>query len=315
MERVMISIVTPCYNEEENIAEVAAQVRSIMESLPEYTYEHIFIDNASTDQTVDKLKLEAEKDNSIKIIVNSRNFGYIRSSMYGIYQATGDAVILIVADLQDPPKMIIEFIKKWEEGNDAVVGTKITSEENKWMFSIRGAYYKLLSKVSENQTIDHFTGFGLYDKKIISAIKSINDPYPFFRGLLSEVGYKVSKVEYNQPIRKKGKTKYNFYRLYDIGVLGIISNSKVPLRLAVFGGAISSAFSLLVGLGYFIMKIINWNTMELGIAPLLILSSLMFSVTLLFLGIIGEYVGAIYTQSQNRPLVFEQERVNFRDKS
>jgi len=315
MERVMISIVTPCYNEEENIAEVAAQVRSIMESLPEYTYEHIFIDNASTDQTVDKLKLEAEKDNSIKIIVNSRNFGYIRSSMYGIYQATGDAVILIVADLQDPPKMIIEFIKKWEEGNDAVVGTKITSEENKWMFSIRGAYYKLLSRVSENQTIDHFTGFGLYDKKIISAIKSINDPYPFFRGLLSEVGYKVSKVEYNQPIRKKGKTKYNFYRLYDIGVLGIISNSKVPLRLAVFGGAISSAFSLLVGLGYFIMKIINWNTMELGIAPLLILSSLMFSVTLLFLGIIGEYVGAIYTQSQNRPLVFEQERVNFRDKS
>jgi len=315
MERVMISIVTPCYNEEENIAEVAAQVRSIMESLPEYTYEHIFIDNASTDQTVDKLKLEAEKDNSIKIIVNSRNFGYIRSSMYGIYQATGDAVILIVADLQDPPKMIIEFIKKWEEGNDAVVGTKITSEENKWMFSIRGAYYKLLSKVSENQTIDHFTGFGLYDKKIISAIKSINDPYPFFRGLLSEVGYKVSKVEYNQPIRKKGKTKYNFYRLYDIGVLGIISNSKVPLRLAVFGGAISSAFSLLVGLGYFIMKIINWNSMELGIAPLLILSSLMFSVTLLFLGIIGEYVGAIYTQSQNRPLVFEQERVNFRDKS
>jgi len=315
MERVMISIVTPCYNEEENIAEVAAQVRSIMESLPEYTYEHIFIDNASTDQTVDKLKLEAEKDNSIKIIVNSRNFGYIRSSMYGIYQATGDAVILIVADLQDPPKMIIEFIKKWEEGNDAVVGTKITSEENKWMFSIRGAYYKLLSRVSENQTIDHFTGFGLYDKKIISAIKSINDPYPFFRGLLSEVGYKVSKVEYNQPIRKKGKTKYNFYRLYDIGVLGIISNSKVPLRLAVFGGAISSAFSLLVGLGYFIMKIINWNSMELGIAPLLILSSLMFSVTLLFLGIIGEYVGAIYTQSQNRPLVFEQERVNFRDKS
>jgi len=315
MERVMISIVTPCYNEEENIAEVAAQVRSIMESLPEYTYEHIFIDNASTDQTVDKLKLEAEKDNNIKIIVNSRNFGYIRSSMYGIYQATGDAVILIVADLQDPPKMIIEFIKKWEEGNDAVVGTKITSEENKWMFSIRGAYYKLLSRVSENQTIDHFTGFGLYDKKIISAIKSINDPYPFFRGLLSEVGYKVSKVEYNQPIRKKGKTKYNFYRLYDIGVLGIISNSKVPLRLAVFGGAISSAFSLLVGLGYFIMKIINWNTMELGIAPLLILSSLMFSVTLLFLGIIGEYVGAIYTQSQNRPLVFEQERVNFRDKS
>jgi len=315
MERVMISIVTPCYNEEENIAEVAAQVRSIMKSLPEYTYEHIFIDNASTDQTVDKLKLEAEKDNSIKIIVNSRNFGYIRSSMYGIYQATGDAVILIVADLQDPPKMIIEFIKKWEEGNDAVVGTKITSEENKWMFSIRGAYYKLLSKVSENQTIDHFTGFGLYDKKIISAIKSINDPYPFFRGLLSEVGYKVSKVEYNQPIRKKGKTKYNFYRLYDIGVLGIISNSKVPLRLAVFGGAISSAFSLLVGLGYFIMKIINWNSMELGIAPLLILSSLMFSVTLLFLGIIGEYVGAIYTQSQNRPLVFEQERVNFRDKS
>jgi len=312
MERDIISIVTPCYNEEDNITEVIFQVRQVMESLPEYGYEHIFIDNDSTDQTVHKLKLEAEKDSHIKIIVNSRNFGYIRSSMYGMYQATGDAVILIVADLQDPPDMIKVFIKKWEEGNDAVIGSKTSSEENKWMYRIRSLYYKILSIMSENPTVQHFTGFGLYDKKVISAIKSINDPYPFFRGLLFEVGYKVCKLEYNQPVRKKGKTKYNFYKLYDIGILGVINNSKVPLRIAVFLGAVSSIFSFLVGLGYFFIKIAYWDSMELGIAPLIILSSLMFSVMLFFLGIIGEYIGAIYTQILDRPLVFEKEKINFK---
>lgn len=313
MERDMISIVTPCYNEEDNITEIIVQIRQVMQSLPGYRYEHIFIDNASSDKTVDKLKSEAKIDNNIKIIVNSRNFGYIRSSMYGIYQATGDAIILIVADLQDPPEMIEEFVAKWKEGNDAVIGVKTTSDENKWMYKVRGSYYRVLSKMSENPVVEHFTGFGLYDKKVISAIKSINDPYPFFRGLLSEVGFKVSRLEYNQPSRQRGSTKYNFYKLYDIGILGIISNSKIPLRFAVFAGAAFSIFSLLVGLGYFIVKMAYWDSMEVGIAPLIIMSSLMFSVMLLFLGIIGEYIGAIYTQILDRPLVFEQEKINFKE--
>jgi polyisoprenyl-phosphate glycosyltransferase len=313
MERDMISIVTPCYNEEDNITEIIVQIRQVMQSLPGYRYEHIFIDNASSDKTVDKLKSEAKIDNNIKIIVNSRNFGYIRSSMYGMYQATGDAIILIVADLQDPPEMIEEFVAKWKEGNDAVIGVKTTSDENKWMYKVRSTYYKMLSKMSENPTIEHFTGFGLYDKKVISAIKLINDPYPFFRGLLSEVGFKIYKVEYNQPSRTKGVTKYNFYTLYDIGILGIISNSKAPLRFAVFAGAAFSVFSALVGLGYFFVKIIYWDSMEVGIAPLIIMSSLMFSVMLLFMGILGEYIGAIYTQILDRPLAFEQERINFKE--
>jgi glycosyltransferase involved in cell wall biosynthesis len=312
MERDMISIVTPCYNEEDNITEIIVQIRQVMQSLPGYRYEHIFIDNASSDKTVDKLKSEAKIDNNIKIIVNSRNFGYIRSSMYGMYQATGDAIILIVADLQDPPEMIEEFVAKWKEGNDAVIGVKTTSDENKWMYKVRSTYYKMLSKMSENPTIEHFTGFGLYDKKVISAIKLINDPYPFFRGLLSEVGFKIYKVEYNQPSRTKGVTKYNFYTLYDIGILGIISNSKAPLRFAVFAGVAFSVFSALVGLGYFFVKIIYWDSMEVGIAPLIIMSSLMFSVMLLFMGILGEYIGAIYTQILDRPLAFEQERINFK---
>ncbi len=216
MERKIISIVTPCYNEEDNVGEIIRQIRSVMQSLSKYEYEHIFIDNASEDKTVELLKVEAEKDKRIKVIVNSRNFGYIRSSVYGMFQATGDAVILVLADLQDPPEMINKFVEKWSDGNDAVIGVKTSSDENKWMYKIRSLYYKVLSKMSENPTIEHFTGFGLYDKKVISAIKLINDPYPFFRGLLSEVGCKICKIEYNQPARKKGVTKYNFYTLYDI---------------------------------------------------------------------------------------------------
>jgi glycosyltransferase involved in cell wall biosynthesis len=307
-----ISIVTACYNEEENVEEVYKQVKAQMDKFSsKYSYEHIFIDNASEDKTVDILKSIAKNDKNVKIIVNSRNFGHIKSPTYALFQATGDAVISVVADLQDPPEMIPEFIQKWEEGNDIVLAVKKDSEENRLMFKVRELYYNLLSRLSEVRVFKNSTGFGLFDRKVMDALKTIEDPYPFFRGMLGEVGYEVATIPYNQPVRIKGITKNNFYSLYDMGMLGIINNSKVPLRMAIFMGVIFGVLSLLIGLGYFITKLIYWDTMSLGMAPLLIMSSFMFSIILFFIGIIGEYIGAIYTQVLKRPLVFEKERINF----
>ena len=307
-----ISIVTACYNEEENVIELINRVRKIMEShSSKYDYEHIFIDNASEDKTVDLLKSEANLDRRIKIIVNSRNFGHVRSPSYALLQAEGDAVISLVADLQDPPEMITDFLEKWEDGNDIVIAVKAKTEETGFMSIVRSIYYRVLHKLSEVRTFKNFTGFGLFDKKVILALRQMSDPYPFFRGMLAEVGYKVYELPYNQPGRVRGITKNNFYSLYDMGVLGIISNSKIPLRLAIFIGAISATLSFLVGLVYLVLKLIYWNEMSIGIAPLMIIVSFMLSILLFFLGLIGEYVGAIYTQVLNRPLVFVKERVNF----
>lgn len=307
-----ISIVTACYNEEENVEELYRQVKNVMNTqVSQYTYEHIFIDNASEDSTVAILKKIATEDKNVKIIVNSRNFGHIKSPTHGLFQATGDAIISVVADLQDPPELIPVFIQHWEDGFDIVLAQKKESEEHGLMFKIRELYYDLLHKVSEVKTFKNVTGFGLYDKKVMDSIKSMKDPYPFFRGMLAEVGFNVKQIPYNQPVRVRGITKNNFYTLYDMGILGIISNSKVPLRLAIFLGAFFGIVSFLVGIGYLIAKLIWWNSMSLGMAPLLIMSSFMFSITLFFIGLIGEYIGAIYTQVLNRPLVFEKERINF----
>ena len=307
-----ISIVTACYNEEENVIELINRVRKVMEfHSTKYDYEHIFIDNASEDTTVELLKSEANRDGRIKIIVNSRNFGHVRSPSYALLQAEGDAIISLVADLQDPPEMITDFLEKWEDGNDIVIAVKIKTEETGFMSIVRSVYYSVLHKLSEVRTFKNFTGFGLFDKKVILALRQMSDPYPFFRGMLAEVGYKVYELPYNQPGRVRGITKNNFYSLYDMGVLGIISNSKIPLRLAIFIGAISATLSFLVGLVYLVLKLIYWNEMSIGIAPLMIIVSFMLSILLFFLGLIGEYVGAIYTQVLNRPLVFVKERVNF----
>lgn len=307
-----ISIVTACYNEQENVIELINRVKKVMKPhLSRYNYEHIFIDNASDDKTVDLIKAEAASDRKIKIIVNSRNFGHIRSPTYALLQAEGDAVISLAADLQDPPEMITNFLEKWEDGNDIVMAVKITTDETGLMPLVRIAYYKVLQKLAEVRVVQNFTGFGLFDKKVISALRQINDPYPFFRGLLAEVGYKIYELPYHQPNRSRGVTKNNFYSLYDMGVLGIISNSKVPLRLAILIGALSAVLSFLIGFIYLGLKVIYWNEMIIGIAPLVILISFMLSIILLFLGLIGEYIGAIYTQVLNRPLVFEKERINF----
>jgi polyisoprenyl-phosphate glycosyltransferase len=307
-----ISIVTGCYNESENVNELIRRVKLAMEPyLAKYDYEYIFIDNASEDNTVELLKIQADQDQRIKIIVNSRNFGHIRSPSYGVFQADGDAVIYIVADLQDPPEMIGEFIDKWEEGNDIVIAVKQDTEESNLMSVVRGLYYKILHKLSEVTTFKDFSGYGLFDKKVIFALRQMKDSYPFFRGMLAEAGYQVYKIPYNQPNRVRGLTKNNFYSLYDIGVLGIISTSKIPLRLMIFIGLFCSVLSFLAGLSYFILKLVYWSEMTLGIAPLVIGVFFILSILLFFLGVIGEYVGAIYTQVLNRPLVFVKERVNF----
>ena len=308
----LISIVTACFNVEESVEKLYESVKEVMlKKLDDYKYEHIFIDNASTDKTVNILKQIAQKDKNVKLIINSRNYGHLRSPVHGMFQASGDAIILIVADLQDPPEMIPQFIEKWEESNDIVLAIKESSEEGRAMFSIRTLYYKTLSRLSEIEIFQNFTGFGLYDKKVMDAIKQLNDPYPFFRGMVAEVGFKVSKINYSQPVRQHGITKNNFYSLYDTAMLGIISHSKIPLRLAIFIGFIFGALSLIIGLVYFFSKLLYWDTMTLGFAPLIIMSSFMFSIMLFFIGIVGEYIGAIYTQALDRPLVFEKERVNF----
>ena len=307
-----ITILTPCFNEEGNVKKLYEEVKKVMnESLADYEYNHLFVDNCSSDNTLAILKEIASIDKNVKIIVNSRNFGYERSFFNGLLASNEDALIPMVADLQDPPEMIVKLVKKWEEGFDSVLAIKSNSDENKIMHRIRKLYYNILSSLSEIKLYKNFTGFGLYSRKVVNEIKKIKDPYPFFRGIVCEVGYKIATVEYHKPRRFKNISKYNFYQLYDLAILGILSNSKIPLRIAVFIGALSSLFSFLIGLGYFFAKLFFWDEIHLGIAPIIILASFMFSVLLLFLGIIGEYIGAIYTQSLNRPLVHEKERINF----
>lgn len=306
-----ISIVTPCYNEEENVRELYTQVKSVFSEMPGYIYDHIFIDNASTDNTVAILKEIAKDDQNAKIIVNSRNFGHIRSPYHALLQADGDAVILLVADLQDPPGMIKDFIAKWQEGFKVVLGVKAESYESKAMFAIRKMYYNFINRISEIELTKNNTGFGLYDKQIISILKEIDDPYPYFRGLISDIGFESYRIEYTQPVRKRGITKNNFYTLYDIAMLGITNHSKIPLRLAAMLGFTMSALSLFVAVVYLLAKLFFWNYFSLGTAPLIIGLFLFSSVQLFFIGIIGEYIGSIHTQVLNRPLVVEKERINF----
>ena len=295
----------------ENVREVYEQVRREIEKLPDYTYEHIFIDNASTDQTVAILKEMAAVDKRVKVIVNTRNFGHIRSPYHALLQAKGEAVICIVADLQDPPELIGKFLKKWEEGYKVVVGIKAGSDEAKPMYALRKLYYNTISKLSEVRLIKNFTGFGLYDQQVVELLRTIHDPYPYFRGLICDLGFAMAEINYVQPIRKHGITKNNFYTLYDIAMLGLTNHSKVPLRLATMLGFATSIVSLLIGLAYLIYKLLFWQQFTLGLAPLVIGLFFFASVQLIFLGIVGEYVGAIHTQVLKRPLVIEKERINF----
>jgi glycosyltransferase involved in cell wall biosynthesis len=306
-----ISIMTPCFNEEANVLNLYNQVREVMATLARYPYEHIFIDNASTDNTVAVLRHIAAEDPNVKIIVNARNFGHIRSPMHAFLQARGDAVIAIVADLQDPPSMIADFIAAWEAGAYCVLGIKRTSEEHSLMFWLRKQYYRLADRLSSIRTIQNFTGFGLYDRKVVELVRSFDDPYPYFRGMIAEIGLPTVQLPYDQPARRFGITKNNWYTLYDIGMLGIINHSKVPLRLAVFAGFLGAALSFLIALGYLAAKLVFWYTFTVGVAPMIIGLFFLQSIMLVFLGVMGEYVGAIYTQLQHRPYAVELDRLNF----
>ncbi|NQT57493.1 MAG: glycosyltransferase family 2 protein [Bacteroidetes bacterium] len=306
-----ISILTACYNEEENVEELIGRVKEEFSRLPQYDYEHIFIDNASQDKTVEILKRIALEDKHIKIIVNLRNFGHIRSPFYGLMQGSGDAVISVVADLQDPPEMIPLMINKWEQGSKIVVGVKKTSKENPVMYKIRSLYYNLLYKFSDVKQIRHFTGFGLFDKSFMDILRQLDEPYPYFRGLVAEYGFEIVELEYQQPKRLHGKTKNNFFTLYDMAMNGFVNHTIIPLRMATFTGFLIGFLSLCSAIYYAVYKFLNWNSFDLGLAPLIIGLFFFSAVQLIFIGLIGEYVGAIYTQVKNRPLVIEKERINY----
>jgi len=307
----LISIVTPCYNEEANVEILHNEIVEAISEIPEYDFEHIYIDNASTDQTLPILRKLATNDKRVKVIVNSRNFGHIRSPFHGLLQARGDAVIGMASDLQDPPSMIKEFVGKWEEGFKVVMGVKTHSKEPKFIYMLRTLYYKSLAKISDVQLVENFTGFGCYDQQVIEILRQMNDPYPYFRGLIADIGFPTAKIEFTQPKRKRGKTKNNFYTLFDMAMLGFTNNSKVPLRLATMFGFLSAMISFLIGIFYLIYKLVNWQNFQLGSAPIIIGLFFFGAIQLLFLGIIGEYIGAIYTQVLHRPLVIEKERINF----
>ncbi len=306
-----ISIVTPCYNEQDNVLNLYTEVRDVMAGIGKYKYEHIFIDNHSQDATVAILKQIAAQDPVVKVIVNSRNFGHIRSPIHALFQAKGDAVLGIVADLQDPPPMIADLIREWENGAYCVLGIKRTSEEASLMFWARKQYYRIAERLSSIETIQNYTGFGLYDRKVVDLVRSFDDPYPYFRGMIAEIGLPTVKLLYDQPSRKFGITKNNWYTLYDIGMLGIINHSKVPLRLATFAGFGGALIAFLIAFVYLVLKLVFWSHFELGLAPMLIGVFFIASLQLVFLGVMGEYVGAIYTQVQKRPYAVELERINF----
>ena len=307
----LISVVCGCYNEEENVRDCYEQVKAVMKEIGRYRYEHIFIDNASKDRTVAILREIAAADPNVKVIVNARNFGHVRSPYHALLCARGDAVVGMASDLQDPPPLIKEFIRKWEEGFLVVVGVKNQSEESPLFFAVRKLYYETVTRLAEIDLIKNMTGFGLYDRRFIDILSEINEPYPYFRGLISEIGFPVAKIPFLQPVRRRGITSNNFYSLYDLAMLGITNHSKVPLRLATMLGFAVSLVSLVVALSYLVMKLVWWNSFSLGLAPLEIGLFFFGSVQLFFIGIVGEYIGSIHTQVYKRPHVVELERINF----
>ena len=305
-----ISIVTPTFNEEENIERLCKEIKKEAESL-EYEYEHIIIDNCSTDKTIEKIREISSKDKKVKVIINARNYGHLKSPFYGILQATGDACILMVSDFQEPINLISQYIKKWENGAKIVLGEKNISEENNFMFSLRKLFYTSLNKISETKLSINTTGTGLFDKEVIDRLKKINDPYPYFRGLISEVGFDIETIRFSQPLRKFGVTKNNFFTLYDLAMLGVVKHSRMPLRLMTLLGFISSFGCLFVAMIYFILKLIFWSSFTLGSAPIIIGVFAISSIQVMLLGLLGEYIGVILLHQRNMPLVIEKERINF----
>lgn len=310
----VISIVSGCLNEQGNLQEFYERVVTTMRAFPQYSFEIIIADNCSTDGSRETLRHIAAGDRSFKVIFNSNNFGPVRSGYNAFLQATGDAVVLMSSDLQDPPELIADFIARWEEGCEVVAAVKDGSHERTVMAWVRRRYYRLLSRFSDtDEIIQNFTGFGLYDRKVMEALKLYKDPEPYFRGFISEIGFRRVEVPFVQPPRKRGRSKHDFLSLYGVAMTGFVNHSKLPLRLATFSGFCLAGGSLFVALVYLIYKLAFWNTFDLGLAPLVIGVFFFSAVQLIFIGIIGEYVGAILTLVKNHPLAIEDERINFDD--
>ncbi|MBP5164170.1 MAG: glycosyltransferase [Lachnospiraceae bacterium] len=307
-----ISIMIPCYNEEENVVPMSEAVTELFEKeLPQYDYEILFIDNASTDNTRPLLREICKRNPKVKVIMNAKNFGQFNSPFHGMLQTTGDCTITMVCDFQDPIELIPKYLKEWEDGYKIVIGIKSKSKENPFIYHMRSLYYKFVKKFSDVEQIEHFTGSGLYDKDFLEVLRNLHDPTPFLRGIVAELGFKIKKIEYEQPKRRAGKTHNNFWTLYDAAMLSITSYTKIGLRVATFIGMIVALISLGIGLVYLIMKLIWWDRFSAGMAPMLIGVFFIGSLQLFFIGLIGEYIMNMNKRLMNRPLVVEEERINF----
>ena len=309
-----ISVLIPCYNEAENVGPISRAVTEILEKeMPQYDYELVFIDNDSTDGTRDIIRGLCADNPRIKAILNARNFGQFNSPYYGMLQVTGDCVIEMVADFQDPVEMIPKYIHEWEKGYKIVIGIKTSSKENRLMYWLRSCYYKTIKKLSDVEQIEHFTGSGLYDREFIEVLRNLDDPTPFLRGIVAELGYRRKEIPYEQPRRRAGKTHNNLYRLYDAAMLSVTSYTKAGLRLATIFGSICAVVSMLIALVYLVMKLIWWDRFPAGMAPMLIGMLFLGSVQLFFIGFLGEYIMSINQRVMKRPLVIEEERINFNE--
>jgi glycosyltransferase involved in cell wall biosynthesis len=307
-----ISIVVPCYNEEDNVVALYEALTAMFrKDLPAYRYEIIYIDNDSKDRTRELVRGLCEKDPDVKAIFNAKNFGQFNSPYYAMLQSTGDATILMAADFQDPVEMIPQYVAAWEEGYKIAIGVKTHSKESRLMYALRGIYYKAIKKMSSVDQIAQFTGFGLYDKAFINVMRNLNDPTPFLRGIVAELGFRRKEIPYTQPRRRAGITHNNFYTLYDAAMLGFTSYTKVGLRMAVFFGGICSALSMAIAVIYLIMKLIWWDRFPAGMAPMLIGMLFLGSIQIFFIGLLGEYILSINQRVMKRPLVVEEERLNF----
>ncbi|MCR1839488.1 glycosyltransferase family 2 protein [Murimonas intestini] len=307
-----ISMLIPCYNEEENIQPISQAVVEVLETqLPQYDYELVFIDNCSQDRTREYIRKVCSANHKIKAILNVTNFGQFNSPFYGMCQTTGDCTITMCCDFQDPVELIPRFVEEWEKGYKIVSGIKTSSKENRLVYWMRSIYYKIIKNMSEVEMIEHFTGFGLYDTSFIKLLRELKDPLPFIRGIVAEYGFKRKDIYYEQPKRRAGKTKNNFYTLYDAAMLSITSYTKVGLRMATFLGFISSIICFIIAIVYLVLKLVRWNDMVMGMAPIAIGVFLIGSIQLFFIGLLGEYILNINKRIMNRPLVVEEERINF----
>lgn len=307
-----VSILIPCYNEEENVGPMSeAIVELFTKELPQYDYELLFIDNDSKDNTRPILREICAKNKKIRTIFNAKNFGQFNSPYYGILQTTGDCVISMVCDFQDPIELIPKYLKEWESGYKIVIGIKTSSKENPIVYHLRSVYYKIIKKFSDVEQIEHFTGSGLYDREFVEVLRNLKDPTPFLRGIVAELGYKRKEIPYEQPQRRAGKTHNNWYSLYDAAMLSFTSYTKIGLRLATFLGMSIGFCSAVIAIVYLILKIVFWDQFSAGTAPIMIGMFFLGAVQLFFLGFLGEYILSINQRIMNRPLVIEEERINF----